>query len=240
MMLLAAACAACAVVLLCRPAVSPPTVPCAGGSDGAATGERSPLVRHRVVVSALAGIGALTFLGPPAGWVAAPLACAAVWVTIMRLEPADVRRAREAVRRDLPHVVHMLGVALAAGSSLAEAIRQVAQALPGPATETLRAAEGRLAVGVPATQVWTSLTRQPGFERVGRAFARAETSGAPIAEMMVHLGEDLARAARAEVEDRARTVGVRAALPLGLCLLPAFLVIGIVPVVASSLGALPW
>ncbi len=45
---------------------------------------------------------------------------------------------------------------------------------------------------------------------------------------------------RAEIEDLARTVGVRAALPLGVCLLPAFLLIGIVPVVVASLAALGW
>ncbi|WP_278257626.1 hypothetical protein [Nocardioides convexus] len=43
----------------------------------------------------------------------------------------------------------------------------------------------------------------------------------------------LARHARAEVEDRARAVGVRAAVPLGLCLLPSFLVLGIVPLAVS-------
>lgn len=200
----------------------------------------APLVRHRVLVSGLAGVGAISFLGAPVGWVAAPVAVVAVWVTIARLEPPDVRREREQVRRDLPHVVQLLGVALAAGSSLPEAIRQVAQAMPGPAADRLRAAEGRLAVGVPAGQVWAALSRQSGFERVGRAFERAESAGAPIADVIAHLGQDLARSARAEIEDRARTVGVRAALPLGLCLLPAFLAVGIVPVVASSLGSLPW
>jgi hypothetical protein len=40
------------------------------------------------------------------------------------------------------------------------------------------------------------------------------------------------------VEDKARRVGVLAAVPLGLCLLPAFLLIGIVPVVAGLLTAL--
>ncbi len=37
---------------------------------------------------------------------------------------------------------------------------------------------------------------------------------------------------------RARRVGVRAAVPLGLCLLPAFLLIGIVPVVAGLVSDL--
>ncbi|MCW2792983.1 MAG: type secretion system protein, partial [Nocardioides sp.] len=41
-----------------------------------------------------------------------------------------------------------------------------------------------------------------------------------------------------DVEDRARAVGVKAALPLGLCLLPAFVLIGIVPLVAGLLTTL--
>ena len=49
---------------------------------------------------------------------------------------------------------------------------------------------------------------------------------------------ELAARARADVEDRARRVGVRAAVPLGLCLLPAFLLIGIVPVVAGLVSDL--
>jgi hypothetical protein len=43
------------------------------------------------------------------------------------------------------------------------------------------------------------------------------------------LGGDLAAAARADVEAVARRVGVTAALPLGVCFLPAFLVIGVIP-----------
>ena len=37
---------------------------------------------------------------------------------------------------------------------------------------------------------------------------------------------------------RARAVGVRAALPLGLCLLPSFLLLGIVPLVVGMLSDL--
>jgi pilus assembly protein TadC len=68
--------------------------------------------------------------------------------------------------------------------------------------------------------------------------ARAQATGAPVTRVVERLADELARAARADVEDRARAVGVKAALPLGLCLLPAFLLIGIVPLVAGLLGSL--
>ena len=57
---------------------------------------------------------------------------------------------------------------------------------------------------------------------------------------MARLAVDLRRGARARVEARARAVGVRAALPLGLCLLPAFVLLGVVPLVAGSLPVLAW
>jgi hypothetical protein len=40
------------------------------------------------------------------------------------------------------------------------------------------------------------------------------------------------------VESRARAVGVKAAVPLGVCLLPAFVLVGVVPLVAGAVGVL--
>jgi hypothetical protein len=58
-----------------------------------------------------------------------------------------------------------------------------------------------------------------------------------VVDTVARLAEHLAAEERAGVEDRARTVGIRAAVPLGLCLLPAFLLLGVVPTVASLFGS---
>ena len=71
-----------------------------------------------------------------------------------------------------------------------------------------------------------------------RCVLRAVDSGASVADAMTRLAEDLRRDARARVEGRARAVGVKAALPLGLCMLPAFVLVGVVPLVVGSLSAL--
>ncbi len=80
------------------------------------------------------------------------------------------------------------------------------------------------------------LAGDPALGPLGRALARSESSGASVADTVARLSEDLGRNHRAEVEDLARSVGVKAAVPLGVCLLPAFLLVGIVPVVVASLG----
>ena len=47
----------------------------------------------------------------------------------------------------------------------------------------------------------------------------------------------LERESLAGAEDAARRVGVAAAVPLGICLLPAFMLLGVVPTVASLFGS---
>ncbi|GAA5140965.1 hypothetical protein GCM10023340_01920 [Nocardioides marinquilinus] len=196
------------------------------------------LRRHRLVWSLLAGVGALTVVGGAGGAVAAPVAAVGVWLVAGRAETPEVRRRREEVRRDLPAVVTLVAAALRAGAPPGEAVVLVARALPGPAADRLGPVAARLSLGVAAAVVWDELARDPELGPLGRTMARASTTGAPVLVAVERLADDLARSARGEVEDRARAVGVKAAVPLGLCLLPSFVLIGIVPLVAGLLGSL--
>ncbi|HET9421891.1 MAG TPA: type II secretion system F family protein [Nocardioides sp.] len=196
------------------------------------------LMRHRLLWSALAGVGASVFVGGATGLVAAAAAGVATWVSIGRAEPPEERRRRESVRRDLPHVVTLLGSALSGGAAPGAAVALVCQALPGPAAARLEPLAACLALGADPAQVWATLTHDPELGALGRSLARAHASGTPVVAAVERLADDLASRARAEVEDRARAVGVKAAVPLGLCLLPAFVLIGIVPLVAGLLAEL--
>ncbi|MEV7429799.1 type II secretion system F family protein [Nocardioides sp. NPDC092400] len=194
--------------------------------------------RRRLPLAVLAGVGAHLLLGGPAGPLAGLVVAVVAWGVLGRSEPPEVRRRRAAVRRDLPHVVTLLGAAVRAGAAPAEAVELVCRALPGPAADRLAPAVSRLALGVDPGTVWAGLGGDPELAPLGRALARAHTTGAPVVATVERLADELAARARAEVEDRARTVGVRAAVPLGICLLPAFLLVGIVPLVAGLLTEL--
>ncbi len=194
--------------------------------------------RWRPLCSLLAAAGAAAFLAAPLAVAGAPVAAAVVWVVIGRTESPRVRRERETARRDLPHVVGLLADALRAGQAPTDALAVVSAALPGPASDRLAAAVLRLRLGVDPSAVWSGLAADPALAPLGRVLARAETTGAPVVVAVERLASTLAQDARGDVEDRARSVGVRAAVPLGLCLLPSFVLLGIVPVVAGMLGTL--
>lgn len=207
---------------------------------GVRADDRGPLRRFRLILAVLAGSAGVTVVDGRVGAALAVAVSLGVWTLCTRAEPPGVRREREAVRRGLPHVTRLLAVVLASGQSVAAALGVVADALPGAASAPLARARSALAVGVPAEVVWAELAATPGLEPLGRAFGRASESGARVVDAVARLAEQLAAEERAGVEDRARTVGIRAAVPLGLCLLPAFLLLGIVPVVAAALGSLRW
>jgi Flp pilus assembly protein TadB len=230
---LVAAPAAAAVALLLpgSPRLARPATERPGAAAGSASGDW--LRRYRLLWVALAAVAAYAFVGGTLALLAAPAAAVATWVVIERAEPPARRQARESARRDLPHVVGLLGDALRAGQAPPEALGVVAAALPGPAADTLAGVAPRLGLGIDPQTVYADLGADPALGPLGRALARAHRTGAPITATVDRLADDLARAARAEVEDRARAVGVRAAVPLGLCLLPSFLLLGIVPVVAG-------
>ncbi|GAA1914003.1 hypothetical protein GCM10009737_14150 [Nocardioides lentus] len=199
---------------------------------------RDLLRRLRLGWAACAGAGAWAVVPGALAPVAALAVAAVVWTVASRAEPSGARRAREAARRDLAALVDLLAGALVAGAPPGMAVQVVAEALPGPAADRLAAVRLRLDLGVDPAQVWSDLADDPVLAPLGRTLARAHASGASVADGVSRLAEDLDRQARAEIEDRARAVGVRAALPLGVCLLPAFLLLGVVPMVAGLVGGL--
>jgi Flp pilus assembly protein TadB len=194
--------------------------------------------RTRLLLASLAGAGGYLFVGGPAAPVAAVLTGGVAWWFLGRAEsPAD-RRARRQIRRDLPHLVDLLAAALRSGTTAGEGVRLACAALPGPAADRLSGVTARLGLGVEPERVWESLSEDPELAPLGRALARSHRTGAGVVPTVEQLAEELGRAATGQVEERARAVGVRAALPLGLCLLPSFLLLGIVPLVVGMLSQL--
>lgn len=238
-MWLSAAAAGLAAVLMVRPR---PSLLGVTGALAAPSVEQPEatwwMMRFRLVLAPAVGVGAWVFVGGAPGAVAAVLGGAGAWVWIGRAEPESVRRRREAIAADLPVLVGLLRSGVAAGLSPIAAISAACAALPGPAAAQLSIAIAPVGLGADPGEVWRSVAALPGLAPLGRALVRAHESGAGIVPVIGRLAEELGRERRAEIEDRARRVGVRAAVPLGVCLLPAFLLLGIAPVVGGLIGSL--
>ena len=155
-----------------------------------------------------------------AGSAALPRAVA-VWVVLGRTEDPSVVRRRERLLEDLPTGVDLLASCLDAGSAPESAL---VDGEPG----SRRSGGGGVPRDPPPARGRRrsrdrSGGRSPGTTSsgpLGRAVGRAHETGAPVGRAVHQLADELRERARADVEARARSIEVKAAAPLGLCLLP--------------------
>lgn len=195
---------------------------------------RPPL---RLLGAAGAGIGAWLFVGGTVGPVAGAAGAAGAWWLLSRVEPPGARREREEVERTLPHLVDLLASTLHAGSEPVAGLARVCAALPGPAADRFAPVVEHARWGASAAEAWGSVAHDDQLAPLARAMVRSQASGASVVQVVERLADELEREGLARAEDAARKVGVAAAVPLGVCLLPAFLLLGVVPTVASLLGS---
>ncbi|MER6162089.1 type II secretion system F family protein [Streptomyces sp. NPDC001868] len=145
-------------------------------------------------------------------------------------DPAEAYDAAAAARQ-LPLAADLLAACITAGASPVVAAQAVGEALGGPVGARLArgAAEARLG-GEPA-EAWRSLAVLPGAAALARLLERADESGVPAASPVARLAAE----ARAEwgrsATERARRAAVMVTAPVGLCFLPAFIAVGVLPVV---------
>ena len=239
MVAVACALAAAAGWLALPPAALRPT-PARAPDAVVPTAPRDDSARRRWLWATLAGLGAWAFVSGVPGLAVGLVASTLCWVVLSRAETPAQRRRRTATRADLPHIVGLLAAAVKGGLPTADALAAVCSALPGPAAERLVTLPPRLALGVDPAEAWRALDDDEALASLGRTLVRAEQTGEPVAAALERLAAELAARDRGETEDRARRVGVQAAVPLGLCLLPSFLLLGIVPWVAGMVHALDW
>lgn len=188
----------------------------------------------RGLAAALAGIAAFWLLGGVGGLIAGAGATIASWYGLGRLEPAARKRDRERVVAMLPLAADLMTAALSAGCPPAVAAETVGTAIGGPLGRALVDAAAAASVGVEPGRAWSDLAAEPAVRPLARALTAAMTRGTSPSPVLERVSADARDAARWAGEARARSLGARAAAPLGLCFLPAFVLVGVVPIVATS------
>jgi hypothetical protein len=155
--------------------------------------------------------------------------------------PAAPPRSRGRPRRDPWQEAGAwdeLASCLRAGLSLDRAVRAVATSLPGPVADALTGVADLLALGADPADAWAAALDEPATARLARAARRSARSGAAVADVAATVAADVRAEAAEAVSARAERAGVLVAGPLGLCFLPAFLALGIAPVVIGLAGPL--
>lgn len=129
---------------------------------------------------------------------------------------------------------------LAAGLSLDRCIEVLAQSSSRPVSFALTAVKTALDLGATWDAAWATVSRDPSAQaavELGQAIRFAGTTGAPSAAVVIAHAAQFRRRRNREAEQRAAALGVRLVVPLGLCSLPAFVCLGVIPILMGLFPA---
>ncbi len=131
--------------------------------------------------------------------------------------------------------LEVFAVCLSGGMAVSAAAAARAPSAPDRLAAVLRHAADLLALGADPDTAWPS---QPGEDSDGlsRLARRSAASGSALAHGVAELAEQSRQNAGHAAAAAAERASVLIAGPLGLCFLPAFVCLGIVPVVAGLAG----
>ena len=132
----------------------------------------------------------------------------------------------------------VLSVCLSAGMAMSAAAAATATSAPPRLGALLRRAADLLALGGDPDTAWRTGgdERDDAYKALTRLARRSASSGSALAQGVADLAEQSRQDADHGATAAAERAGVLIAGPLGLCFLPAFVCLGIVPVVAGLAG----
>ncbi|WP_406438863.1 type II secretion system F family protein [Streptomyces sp. NBC_00631] len=157
-----------------------------------------------------------------------------------RSRTGDADRAAEAeaaeAARQLPLAADLLAACIAAGAGPVDAALAVGDALGGPVGEGLARGAAEVRLGGEPAAAWRRLAGLPGAAALARLLERADESGLPAAVPVARLASDARAEWARSATERARRAAVLISAPVGLCFLPAFIAMGVLPVVIGLAG----
>ncbi|MFG1920480.1 type II secretion system F family protein [Cryptosporangium sp. NPDC048952] len=211
------------------------------GSDGSGSGLSRAGGGGRWMGWGLPGLVGMAVAVVVGGWWglgAGVVAGVAVQRVVRRLPSPAVGREREAAAAELPYAVDLLAAVLKSGAPLDRAVALVGAAIGGPLGERLALVGRSLRLGVAGEAGWRALDDVPGADGFVPAAVRAADSGAALAAACGRCAADLREGREARAEAAAHRASVWVVLPLGFCFLPAFVLVGVVPIVLGVLDDL--
>lgn len=190
----------------------------------------------RILTGLAAGLILFTILPPVTG--ALSLGVAPLMAVVGGGRLTRTRHVGSVGPEELADTVELLAVCLSAGAPMRHAL-EVVTSVQGIATAaSLSKVVGLLTMGIPEQQAWQELVNDDVWGPVARDVARSARSGTSLVEVL-HAHADEARLVAEETAlQKGRTAGVRSVIPLVACFLPAFILVGVVPIIAGLLKGL--
>ncbi len=141
--------------------------------------------------------------------------------------------------RDLPVAIDLLGVAVGAGCTPYLAVEVAARWSPPSVAAAFDGVVRSCALGLDFEHALDAVVRAtPRLRPLADALLASDRLGVPVGPVLARLAEEDRTALRRAAEAHARRIPVRLLFPLVFLVLPAFVLLTVVPGLAAGLGRL--
>ena len=183
----------------------------------------------------------LGLMSPMPGPLLAPvLGAAAFRGPDLVLRRAAARRIRRA-DREVPLMLDLLAAAASCGLSGPLALGAVIDAVEGPLADELASALRAVDLGARWRDELQAVAERLDLQDLRRpigVLTRSDSLGSSLVESLGRIAEDAREARRSATTERARKAPVKMLFPLVFLVLPAFLLLTVVPVLLSTLRSI--
>ena len=145
-------------------------------------------------------------------------------------------KTSQAIQPEAAVIVELLVASLQTGVGIPRALAATGQSLDNDVGKNLTAVGTALLLGAPWDQAWRLSPAQLRF--LARTLRPAWEHGAPPTSALEATRTRIRRQNTERTELAAQRLTVHLVLPLGLCYLPSFILLGVVPILFSLGGAL--
>lgn len=191
---------------------------------------------------ALALLGFIIGLATGAGALAVSPVLALVGHRIPRmLLSVRSRRRRDQIAAALPDAVDLLAVCAQAGLSIAMALKRVSARVPGALGKELQRTLEEVELGVPRAQALSDLAKRnqvPEIESLVGVLTNAERFGIGVSSSLQTFAQEVRMRRRHAAEEQARRAPVKMLFPLVFLILPAFILLTVIPMLLSAFSSL--
>jgi pilus assembly protein TadC len=186
--------------------------------------------------------GCLVVFGPVAAVIAVPVAASLAF--LMHRSLTEQANQVNIPAQSAALLIELVAALVTSGATPTHALSLVASAVDVhggdqallAAVTPLRTVARLLELGTEPVVAWQELGQVERYAALAGAASRASRTGARLASVLQAHAERLRASAETELLARVNRAGVWCLLPLGLCYLPAFVCLSVVPMIVATFG----
>lgn len=147
------------------------------------------------------------------------------------------RRRKAEMAAALPDLVDLLAICSHAGLNISLSLKRVVPRMPGPLGREIQRALEEIELGVPRSQALQNLAARngvPELEALVRVLLNSERFGTQVAASLETFSADVRGRLKRSAEEQARKAPVKILFPLVFLILPAFILLTVVPLLVSA------